>query len=96
MAGFTDADGNFYIRITEMKLNPNRNKNSRDRIAIRFSIEQQSIHAKYLGSYKLIMEKLAKYFSVQLSNRNYTSGKMNYVFSVSTENKLQKVVDYFN
>lgn len=42
------------------------------------------------------MEKLAKYFSVQLSNRNYTSGKMNYVFSVSTENKLQKVVEYFN
>lgn len=67
---------------------------------MRFRLEQRQIDKVAGISCKPIMEKLSKFFDVNLLEVNRKSKLLNnvnlYYFEVSKKDKLTKVIDYFD
>lgn len=96
LAGFSDADSNFDIRVTDKSLNSVTDKLTKARVALRFRIEQQSSIPNVNLTYHPIISDLATYFNVNLATREYKSGKYNYILVVNTFEKVPIVINYFN
>jgi hypothetical protein len=85
LAGFIDADGHFYIRL------------SLKQIICKFSLEQRMIYPKTKESYNNILEKISLFFNVQLHTRirkNYKNSY--YIIRVENQNSIKLLIDYLD
>lgn len=97
LAGFTEADGNFYIKIIESKDKSDTRKRSvSENISLVFRLDQRAFDKPTISSMLPVMEDLAKFFNVDL--KKYITKNEQEVFSVSVTslNKLSIVVNYFS
>lgn len=92
LAGFTDTDGHFSIKLTGYY--KSFNSIERDRVQCIFSINQNEIYKKTGESCISFMTKLANFFSCNL---NYKNGINTYLIFFVQNDKNQKIVtDYFD
>lgn len=97
LAGFSDADSNFYIRTTLRKFNPATGKWSKARTACRFSIEQRKVEQKFGGSTELFMQRIATLFGVSLNTTTHNTPPQSYwSIEASTMSGVQTVIAYFD
>jgi len=97
LAGFTEADGNFYIKIIEAKDKSDTRKRSvSENVSLVFRLDQRALDKPTVSSMLPVMEDLAKFFNVDL--KKYITKNEQEVFSVSVTalNKLSIVVNYFS
>lgn len=80
LAGFTDADGSFYIQILE-----NRKPSDRVRLHYKFSLKDRTI-----------LDQLAKVFGSSVGTRKHPNGKLTYYWSSSTNKRALDVYHYFH
>lgn len=84
LAGFSDADSNFYIRISDKKFYHNTGKWSKARIACRYSLEQRKIEPKFLGQTEPFIRQIAKAFGVTLSTSFHNTPPKEYWYIIVT------------
>ncbi len=99
LAGFTDADGNFSIKLTGSY--KSENITERGRIQCVFSINQNEIHKKTNESCVPFMTKLANYFECNLNHRLannaiFKESSALIVFYVQSDKKHYIVINYFD
>lgn len=85
LAGFIDADGNFYIR------------NALKQKICKFSLEQRMVYPKTQESYKDILEKITIFLNVKLhirSRPNYNNSY--YIIKVENQNSLNILINYLD
>jgi hypothetical protein len=96
LAGFIDADGGFKIRYTFKRFSEITGKVlSKERIEVRFAIEQRQAHPKNQESYIFMMKQIAEFLSVNL-NVSKHKDKEYWIVEVSSLAKLQILVNYLN
>ena len=96
-AGFVEADGNFYIKITESKPKSEiRLRSVSENISLRFRLDQRLYDKPTCLTMLPIMEEIAKCFLCNLSE--YKTLKSGQVLSISITSisKLKVVIGYFN
>lgn len=102
LAGFTEADGYFGVKITEFRLKTENDKRSRsEKIKCKFVIEQRQMDKATGLSCKDFMLSIADYFdssllSITRNNDKFLAPANSYYFSVESVSKLDKVVKYFS
>jgi len=102
LAGFTEADVYFGIKITEFRPKAEDEKRSRSRkIYCKFVIEQRQLDKVTGLSCKDFMQLIADYFNSSLLSKTVNSNKYlspvnSYYFNVESVSKLEKVVEYFS
>lgn len=85
LAGFIDADGNFYIR------------HSLKQIICKFSLEQRMIYSKTLESYYPILSQICLFLNIKLSTRTRTNYKNSYyIIRVENQNSIQLLIKYLD
>jgi len=97
LAGFTEADGNFYIKIIEAKDKSDTRKRSvSENISLVFRLDQRAYDKPTQSSMLPVMKEIAEFFSVDL--KTYTTNSAHEVLSVSVTSlsKLSTVVNYFS
>lgn len=99
LAGFTDADGNFSIKFSE--ISTDSDINTRGRVITVFSINQREIYKRTYESFVEFMTKLAYFFKCNLNFRLVTSPLLKkpvklLVFYVQSDKKHYLVTNYFN
>nr|YP_009710024.1 putative LAGLIDADG homing endonuclease [Coleochaete scutata]QFU80129.1 putative LAGLIDADG homing endonuclease [Coleochaete scutata] len=96
LAGFIDADGGFKVRYSQKRIDELTKKVlSKERIEVRFALEQRQDHPKNQASYQDIMKQIADYLSVNLRISHH-NGKNYWIVEVFSVIKLQLLVDYLN
>jgi hypothetical protein len=96
-AGFVEADGNFYIKITESKPKSEiRLRSVSENISLRFRLDQRLYDKPTCLTMLPIMEEIAQCFLCNLSE--YKTLKSGQVLSISITSisKLKVVIGYFN
>jgi hypothetical protein len=94
LAGFMDADGGFKIRYTAKRTDPITGRlQTKERIEVRFFIEQRQFHPKTNTGFESIMRLIADFFGVNLRVSKH-GGKSYWVVDVFSVPKLEKLVDY--
>ncbi|MGV2348395.1 MAG UNVERIFIED_CONTAM: cbb3-type cytochrome c oxidase subunit I [Methylobacterium ajmalii] len=88
LAGFIDADGSFYIRISPGTPN--------ERVAVRMVIEQRTIDNKTGMSYTPIMEMIASFFMINLTVRLHNNGISYHCVSVTSMVGFKILENYLN
>jgi hypothetical protein len=97
LAGFSEADSNFYIRTTLRKFNSATGKWSKARTACRYTIEQRKVEPRFGGTTELFMQMIATLFGVSLNTTtHYTPPQFYWSVDVSTLSGVQTVIDYFD
>jgi len=97
LAGFTEADGNFYIKIIEPKIKSDTCKRSiSESMSLVFRLDQRAFDKPTVSSMLPIMEDLAKFFNVDLKTFITKNEQEIYSVSVRSLNKLSIVVNYFS
>ena len=97
LAGFTEADGNFYIKIIEPKNKSDTCKRSiSESMSLVFRLDQRAFDKPTVSSMLPIMEDLAKFFNVDLNTFITKNEQEIYSVSVRSLNKLSIVVNYFS
>lgn len=99
--GFTEANGNFYIKIIESKNKSNEGKRSVSvNISFVFRLDQRSFDKPTSSSMIFIMEELASFLNVELKKyelKNKTNKEKEMLsVSVTSLYKLKKIIAYFN
>ena len=96
-AGFVEADGNFYIKITESKpKSETRLRSVSENISLRFRLDQR-LHDKPTCLTMLpIMEEISKCFLCNLSEYNTLKSGQVLSISITSINKLKVIIGYFN
>lgn len=85
LAGFIEANGNFYIRYSDKQ------------IICKFSLEQRMIYSKTLESYENILLSICSYFKVKLVQRYRQSiNKSYYIIRIENQNSIKLLIDYLN
>src|SRR5258705_419753 len=85
LAGFIDADGNFYIR------------NSLKQIICKFALEQRMIYPKTNESYNFILNKICLALNVKLHSRIRAVQKDSYyIIRVENQNSIKLLIDYLD
>lgn len=85
LAGFIDADGNFYIRY------------SLKQIICKFSLEQRMIYPKTLESYNKIITDICESLKVKVATRTRLKYKDNYyIIRVENQNSIKILINYLN
>ena len=85
LAGFIDADGNFYIR------------NSLKQIICKFALEQRMIYPKTNESFNFISNKICLALNVKLHVRIRKKYKNSYyIIRVEKQNSLKLLIDYLD
>jgi len=95
--GFVEADGNFYIKITESKpKSETRIRSISESISLRFRLDQRLYDKPTCLTMLPIMEEIAKCFQCNLLE--YKTLKSGQVLSISITsiNKLKVLIEYFN
>ena len=95
--GFVEADGNFYIKITEFKpKSDTRIRSISENISLRFKLDQRLYDKPTCLTMLPIMEEIAKCFLCNLSE--YKTLKSGQVLSISVTSisKLKIIIEYFN
>lgn len=95
LAGFIDADGGFKIRYTFKKLSSTGKVLTKERIEVKFVIEQRQTHPKNQESYISMMKQIADFLSVNLRVSKHND-KEYWIVEVSSLAKLQILVNYLN
>lgn len=96
LAGFIDADGSFKIRQTAQKIHANTGRMiSKERIEIRFVIEERQIYPKTLESLSHIIRKIADTFGVNCRESTHHN-QTYYSVEIRSISKLKILVDYLN
>lgn len=100
LAGFSDADGNFSVKLEGYYANNNL-LNKDNRIKCVFSINQREIYKRTNESFISIMSKLANFFKCNINYKlaKHPSFKIPaklLVFYVQSNNKHYLVTKYFN
>lgn len=102
LAGFLDADCGFKIRFTDKLKEPITGKIIRkDRSEVRIVLEQRQFHPKTNESYKMIMEKIALFFtindqSVKLRTTYHNGLKEYWCIEVTSLSKLDILIKYLS
>lgn len=97
LAGFLDADGGFKIRYTAKGVDQitSPGRHTKERIEVRFAIEQRKFHPKTLLGFEGIMRFIADFFTVNLRVSQH-GGRSYWIVDVLSIPKLQKLVDYLS
>lgn len=96
LAGFSDADSNFYIRTTEKKFNPNTGKWSKSRYTCRFVLEQRKIEPKFLQPTEPFMKQIAETFNVNLLTSKHNNPPKEYWhINISSRTTVKQLIKYF-
>lgn len=96
LAGFVDADGGFKIRYTFKRINEITGKVlSKQRIEVRFVIEQRQTHPKNQEPYLFMMKQIAEFLSVNLNLSKHNT-KHYWIVEVASLAKLQILINYLN
>lgn len=95
LAGFIDADGGFKLRYSLRRNTLTGKVLSKERIEVRFALEQRQIHPKNQGSYMDVMKSIADYLSVNLRVSHHND-KDFWIVELSSITKLQILVDYLD
>jgi len=82
LAGFIDADGSFYIRCTDK------------RIECRFILEQRKIDPITQNSYENILKIIADFISIKLNIIKRENNKEYYRITISSKNSLKILLKY--
>lgn len=90
LAGFIDADGSFHIRVNEIATGSLKN-----RVAIRFSLEQRIMDPKWGGCYNDVINAIAAFLGATLNVTNH-NGREYYCVQVSSVAQLTILMDYLN
>ncbi len=91
LAGFVDADGCFYIRVTP------KTEKSKRRIACRFSLEQRMVDPKSKLTYEKLFLSIAKFLITKLNVRIQTvSNRQYYIVSASSLKSIPVILEYFS
>jgi hypothetical protein len=91
LAGFVDADGSFYVRLTY------KTEKSKRRIACRFSLEQRMIDPNSKLSYRYLFESISKFLMTNLNIRIQSVSKRQYYnISASSLKSLPILLNYFS
>jgi len=100
LAGFIDADGGFKVRYTEKRIDAKTNKVlTKGRIEVRFALEQRKLlNLPNNNSYKPIMLKIQSFFGITTDLRisKHNIDKTYWIIEVSSLNKLNLLIQYFN
>jgi hypothetical protein len=97
LAGFTEADGKFYIKIIEAKNKSDTRKRPVSvNISLVFRLDQRAFDKSTQSSMLPVMKEIAEFFNVDLIT--YTTNSAQEVLSVSVTSlsKLSRVVNYFS
>jgi LAGLIDADG endonuclease/Cytochrome C and Quinol oxidase polypeptide I len=85
LAGFIDADGNFYIR------------HSLKQIICKFSLEQRMIYPKTLESYEYILNEICLTFNIKLAIRKRVNYKNSYyIIKIENQNSIRLLISYLD
>jgi LAGLIDADG endonuclease len=85
LAGFIDADGGFYIRI------------SLNQIICKFALEQRMIYPKTNENYKIILNKICLALNVNLNIRKRKDKKNSYyIIRVENQYSIQLLINYLD
>ena len=97
LSGFTEADGNFYIKIIEAKLKSDTRKRSvSENISLVFRIDQRAYDKPTNSSMLPVMNTIAEFMEVDLK-KYFTLDKREILsVSLTSINKLSIIVNYFN
>ncbi len=100
LAGFTDADGWFYLNLTGHYAKDGFTKN-RSRIQCRFALSQREIYKRTNESFVNIMSELSKYFKCNLnyklaSHPSFKEPAKLLVFYLQSNKKHHLVINFFN
>ena len=87
LAGFIDADAGFKIRYSTT------NESKKQRIEVRFSLEQKQFHSKTQKPFGEIMQLIANLFLVKLNISKHNNREY-WVVEVTSISKLKILVDY--
>lgn len=94
LSGFIQADGGFKIRYTPKRMDLSTKKVvTKQRIEVKFQLEQRKCHPKTGASYEEIMRLIANFFAVNL-NLSHHKGRDYWNIEIASISKLQKLVDY--
>jgi hypothetical protein len=103
LTGFTEADGNFSIKIRDAKPNTETTKRSTSAsVNLNFKISQRSYDRPTSSSMYPIMEKISNFLScnLQIIKNTNTSLKLEpidtLIAEVSALNKIDNIITYFN
>lgn len=99
LAGFSEADANFYIKIIEAKGKSDTRKRScsavSQNISLVFRLDQRAFDKPTQSSMLPVMKEIAEFFSVDL--KTYTTNSVEVLsVSVTSLSKLSTVVNYFS
>jgi hypothetical protein len=95
LAGFIDADGSFKIRYTERKVNPQTNRQTKQRIGLSFRIEQSKNHKITNSSFEPLMKNIADFFTVNLYTTKHHRVEY-WCIELNSFSRMQILVNYFN
>lgn len=85
LAGFIEADGNFFIGYSEKQ------------IICKFNLEQRMIYLKTLESYDTILSQICLFLNVKLAVRDRSNHKNPiYIIRVENQASVQILIDYLN
>ena len=90
LSGFVDADGSFYVSIRHKK----KDGSGKNRVGVRFILEQRIIDPHTKFSYLPIMQLIASALSVKLNTSVHNVDKKYYVIASTSPIKLSILVDY--
>ena len=94
LAGFIDADGSFKIRYSPQKIHPETQQIlSKERVELRFAMEQRKIHPKTLESFHHVMEQIANTFNVNSKESTHHDLKY-WCVEIASIEKLKILVNY--
>jgi LAGLIDADG endonuclease len=96
-AGFTEADGCFYIKIVESKPKSETRKRSvSENISLRFRLDQRLYDKPTSSTMLFIMEEIAKCLFSNLDKHKTSKGDEILSITVASKDKLKIIVNYFN
>jgi hypothetical protein len=95
LAGFIDADGGFKIRYTKRSVHPQTGRQTKQRIALCFKVEQRQNHRITNESYEPFMKSIANFFTLNLSTVTH-KGVEYWCVEVSSFSRMHTVVDYLS
>ena len=87
LSGFIQADGSFYVRVRNKSIQQNIGK---DRVEVRFRIEQRKTDPNIEESYEVILQKIATTFNVNLTISIHNNTEY-YSVAITSPAKHQKI-----